>query len=884
VEFCCADVGQEVMVELLVTDAGGFSNSCMAFVEVQDKRFPTIFCPPDITVSCEFFIPDYSIFGTVVTDPADAQEIVINDPANPYTGSNHVWGFDGVAYDNCGVRVEIIYEGENIDECGEGVIRRVFEATDNQGNSRQCEQVIRVVDFDPFYINPNNPFDTRDDIVWPRDYVLEGCLNEDTDPEDLPGGYDEPVVLDDECSLVAYDYDDVVFQYVDGYCYKIVRTWTVIDWCQFDQTNPFGGGYWQYNQLIMVVDDELPEFSSGCEADPLINQLNDDGCSAMIDLSATATDNCTDPEDLRWNYEIDENNDGSIEHHGEGNSVSGIFEYGEHKITWYVEDECGNVNHCSKVFIVEDHKKPTPICYEGIVTVPMPTTGTVEIFAKSFNICNGCEAGSYDNCTPQDELVFTYSQDINDVSRVFSCDDIENGILDTIEIEMWVTDLAGNQEFCNTYLILQDNQDICPDAAPIVYDIAGMVLNQDDEVIEGVEVSLNGPGAEFPLYSVSGSSGFYSFNDVDAYQNYQMTAYSDEDPMGGISTLDLVFIQKHLLGLNTLDNAYEIIAADVNGSGSISAADLLDLRKLILGVEENLNNNESWQFVVAEEDFEENTNPFPLNEVHQIEGLRFHSLQNHFIGIKVGDVNHSLQLNGSIQLDERMLETTTLYSSEKVFESGDEVEMDVFLGDLRQPQGMQFTVAFDYNKLDFQVVESGQALVNQTNYHQLKTSNGLLTFSWNRSGEPEFNTDLPVLKLVFKAKAGGNLTESIEFNSGRTTAEVYYGDNENYNTENIELRFRDGDQVSSKMVLYQNTPNPFSRETSISYFLPMKSEAMLSVYDVDGSLVFEATNTAHKGRGSFEIDNEGLDLNEGIYYYSLKAGKDISTRKMIIIR
>lgn len=885
VEFCCADVGQEVMVELLVTDENGFSNSCMAFVEVQDKRFPELYCPPDISVSCEFFIPNYSIFGTVVDDPAEAKPVVINDPNNPFTSGDYTWGYDGVAYDNCGVDISIIYEGENINECGEGTITRIFEASDSQGNTTQCTQTITVVDFDPFWINENNPFDNKDDIQWPRDYVVYGCLDEDTSPEALPNGFNEPVILDEECSLIAYDYDDVVFQYVDGYCYKIVRTWTVIDWCQFEQANPFKGGRWQYNQIIMVVDDELPQFTSGCETDLLINQLNDDGCSATVNLSATATDNCTLPEDLRWNYEVDVNNDGTVEYTGNSNTYNGDFAYGEHSITWFVEDECGNVNQCTRIFFVEDHKKPTPICYEGIVTVPMPLTGNVEIFAENFNICNGCDAGSYDNCTPQDELVFSFSSDVTDVSRIFSCDDIENGVVDTIPIEMWVTDLAGNQDFCNTYLILQDNQDICPDADPIVFDLAGMVLTPDEQIIEGIEVTLQNPGPEYPMVSVSGSNGYYSFNDVPAYQNYTITAESNTDPMDGISTLDLVFIQKHLLALNTLDNAYELIAADVNGSGSISAADLLDLRKLILGVSETLPNNDSWEFVVKTPEFEASNNPLAvMEESYEIKGLRYHMVQNHFTGVKIGDVNQSLQLNGENDLDTRFMDVSALMAKERSFKPGDELVVELYTDETEVPEGLQFTLMFDADKLVFDKLVGGSIQVSPDNYHLSSTQAGILTVSWTKNSEIEWSEENSLIQLIFRAKASGDLSECLAMNAERIAPEIYFIENDEYLTKLLQLRFSDEALETDEMILFQNTPNPFKAETSIGYYLPEISEAILSIYDVNGRLVYEKTHSAHKGYGQFIIDNKAASLKEGIFYYSVKAGKDIATRKMIVIR
>ncbi|MBK9583675.1 MAG: hypothetical protein IPO48_17815 [Saprospiraceae bacterium] len=69
--------------------------------------------------------------------------------------------------------------------------------------------------------------------------------------------------------------------------------------------------------------------------------------------------------------------------------------------------------------------------------------------------------------------------------------------------------------------------------------------------------------------------------------------------MNGVSTLDLVMIQRHILGLQALDSNYKLIAADANNDGKVTASDLTDLRKLILGVTTALPNNTSWKFPVA---------------------------------------------------------------------------------------------------------------------------------------------------------------------------------------------------------------------------------------------------------------------------------------------
>ena len=49
------------------------------------------------------------------------------------------------------------------------------------------------------------------------------------------------------------------------------------------------------------------------------------------------------------------------------------------------------------------------------------------------------------------------------------------------------------------------------------------------------------------------------------YIDYKISASKNDDPLNGLSTLDLVLIQRHILGANKFTTAENIIAADVNG-------------------------------------------------------------------------------------------------------------------------------------------------------------------------------------------------------------------------------------------------------------------------------------------------------------------------------
>src|SRR5690606_3917197 len=189
VPFACCDAAVPyVLVELEVRDAHGNVNYCMVQVEVQDKVAPTIVCPPDITVSCDYWFDLNTLsllsdrtFGTVIDGfqyPESArQPIIINDPGNTNLPQPYNWGLDGYASDNCDLTLSInvsVYEdcsGESLPgnppDGAIKLIRRRFNATDPAGRSSFCIQNIWVVNHDPFYINSHNPNDPNDDVIWP---------------------------------------------------------------------------------------------------------------------------------------------------------------------------------------------------------------------------------------------------------------------------------------------------------------------------------------------------------------------------------------------------------------------------------------------------------------------------------------------------------------------------------------------------------------------------------------------------------------------------------------------------------------------------------------------------------------------------------------------
>ena len=84
-------------------------------------------------------------------------------------------------------------------------------------------------------------------------------------------------------------------------------------------------------------------------------------------------------------------------------------------------------------------------------------------------------------------------------------------------------------------------------------------------------------------------------------------------------------------------------------------------------------------------------------------------------------------------------------------------------------------------------------------------------------------------------------------------------------------------------VLQQNYPNPFNPSTTIIYQIPELSFVTLKVYDVLGNEITSLVNE-EKSAGSYEVEFNASELSSGIYFYQLKLGKSIQTRKMILTK
>jgi hypothetical protein len=94
-------------------------------------------------------------------------------------------------------------------------------------------------------------------------------------------------------------------------------------------------------------------------------------------------------------------------------------------------------------------------------------------------------------------------------------------------------------------------------------------------------------------------------------------------------------------------------------------------------------------------------------------------------------------------------------------------------------------------------------------------------------------------------------------------------------------------EMPISFALHQNYPNPFNPSTVIAYQLPAACDVTLKVFDVLGREITTLVNE-YKDAGYHEVEFQlavgGRQYASGIYFYQLRAGNYIATKKMMVVK
>ena len=531
--------------------------------------------------------------------------------------------------------------------CGDLTVIRYWDLASTCGQTIHFSQILSVKKRSDF------------EVIFPADLQLDcsGVNSFDTLGAQLAG---YPFIKGLQSNSLRVTHSDSIVP--DGAsCLAIMRSWYILDtclsrfspdrvepdiilndtivadptdrYCVYRSLKDGGDGFMQYRQLIRFKDTRPPSISIG---DSTI--FSDNEClSPSISLNVSLSDDCTPTSGLQMTAYLDlganESEDLLLGHETMIIVPEGL-PIGHHKIKVVASDLCGNRDSSLSDLNIIDGSSPIPFCVTTPSQVFIPSSGSVLVHAQDF------DAGTLPGCSGGN-LKYSFSDIVEEGIATFTCDSV--GVRTRT---LWITNKAGYQATCQISLQVVPATLAC--TSSLDFSIDGKVMNSASTGISGVKITTN----IINVSSTTAPTGEYSISSLNSGTNVKLIPYKDDDILNGVSTIDLLLIEKHIKGQSILTDPYLLIAADVNNSGSITVSDLISLQKIILGTSTTFPNNKSWIFIPKSFVFQDLANPWIYPQTIEYDPLVTSMKNADFIGVKVGDVNNSATV-GLRGLEER---------------------------------------------------------------------------------------------------------------------------------------------------------------------------------------------------------------------------------------
>ncbi|MEO0789081.1 MAG: T9SS type A sorting domain-containing protein [Bacteroidota bacterium] len=930
-----------VAIGLQVTDESGNSNTCWLDVLVEDKLAPTCIPPGPETFLCndpDLLTLPQDLNIAFASDPVGvgAQMDALFGEANGLDNCE-IASIDQAVQDtrnSCGVgsiiRTFSVMDGEALtsqntclqfvnvlgihdysirfpaDEGSEECIEPDYDGVTFE--ERGCDLITTTTDIDTFLATADECYKLR--ITYE---VLNWCeYSTEANPYNVPRDADDDNILEEPTWLHIIPEalntlsDDIAYLDRDGNRFNGFIAPLDDDnpggLVPGSSTQPYGTdearGAFLYRQFIKVYDDVAPELTvvqpepfgdddGDCVEDVVLNFNINDDCTAAInydafvqldaffgDVNGDGELNAVDfiPSSNLVNGEVTNNLDGSFTI----NLAS--LPLGRHAVRIRATDGCGNMSIELIIFEVFDDKAPTPVCINGLTVTLMPDGnggGMAAVWANEYVV-----SGQQDCTAPVQYAIYRDSEAADpdfegpnpvDTGLIATCDDDA-----TLIVRIYAIDGLGNSDYCQTTLSVQPtNAEICgPDEA--VGSIQGTILTPGAEAVSGVEVSISG-GIDDLV--VTNNQGSYVINELPLGEDYTLVPTSEDYSYHNydISTLDLVFITQHILGINQFSSPYQYLAADADNNQDISITDIVTIRRFILGLDAEYPNNSAWRFVDADFIFPNQSNPWATSfpEVYNVNNLPGDIFGADFIAIMIGNVQGGY--TGGLTSGENQAQARSRYAlstNEAELQAGETHTIHLSAGDYEEMVGFQGTLelgeSLELLDISYGALNAGNINLNLLDRNQLPMSfhslGGLM--------EGEL-----LMSLTVRAREDVVLSDQLQIGNFAVRAEAYDRDG---TINGLGLDFGTEVVEADIFQLYQNTPNPVSERTSIRWNQVEAGPARLEIRDISGRTVANYQLEGISGLNRMELDVANLPA--GVLTYTLVSGKETATKSMVVTR
>jgi len=379
----------------------------------------------------------------------------------------------------------------------------------------------------------------------------------------------------------------------------------------------------------------------------------------------------------------------------------------------------------------------------------------------------------------------------------------------------------------------------------------------DNTALPNVEMRLSTDSNTSQLYT--DEKGLYAFDNLIAPYGYNIEAYDNRNVINGVSTLDMIIMQKHILNIQPFENPELFIAADINKSNSVTAIDLIELRKVILGIYDEFPNNTSWRFF--------NNEDTPLshwqwNESIAVNEDNFSDIN--FKGIKIGDLNNSHSI--TTHSENRSREQTTLnYQLEHI---NDQTIVHFYASENLEISGMQISLHLESNSL-IDIIP-GKINLAIANVYQ---SENQLNISYSEEDVILAKDDKWFSIILDNTISDLELSNSFK--------------NELYKSEDLSrleilLESKNKEALTTQgLSLFTAAPNPFNNTTQLSFMHNKEEDITMQLIDINGKAVMSKKLKTVIGTNTLSISKEELGLQTGYYIVRINNDTNSISTKLI---
>lgn len=413
------------------------------------------------------------------------------------------------------------------------------------------------------------------------------------------------------------------------------------------------------------------------------------------------------------------------------------------------------------------------------------------------------------------------------------------------------------------------NTGATPPQLPV--NIGGEIKNLDNVGIADVSLTINNNPSNFPNFS--GTDGAYQFSNISLGTNVNITPSKTENPSNGLSILDMVLIQRHLLFIDTLPSPYHFFAADVNNSRSLSISDIIFIQRLLLQIDNQFPNNDSWRFIPSDHVFPNPLNPLgsiPPNSI-PYPNVQMDQLDANFIGIKVGDVSGDANpgLVGPSEQGIATAEPLSLQMEDQYFEQG--AVLDIEIPNLLKAElaGFQFSLSLDQEMVEIMEIEKGAGPnLEHLMFDESRKNEGLIRINWFGKGMEEAGS---LLSIKVKTKKAGYISEVLQIieEANHASQVLSNGKAREIQSHPLGLQFNRLTSFSeTPSVSLEVYPNPSEGKFTIISKKESQLPAEFQLYDYSGKPL-GAINTLQTEKNvsnsTFSIEH----LPTGIYFLKI---------------